>query len=242
MDTSLHDTQKKMDERLQRARQVGRKAFLVYTGLLGLAYDKVKSVLKDSQSLVEEAEQRGSTLAQEAGGRVETLRQQANTTVTEWRNAPSAAKKAEVAQTEVEGAVAEMESDGAPPAITAAAISELAPIEPLTGNHAIMTNEELTQPTILIASASADLSELLAAAAPSADQEITTPAESATPTILIASASADLSELLAAAAPSADQEITTPAESATPTILIASASADLSELLADNQATTPPEE
>ena len=197
MDISLRNTQEKLEERVKQARKVGRKAFLVSTGLFGLTYDKVKSTLKDRKSLVEEAEQRGETMTREVGERVETLRQQANATVLDWRGTQSSAtkrqKNAEVAQVEVEAAVAEMESDGGPPleaavppATPTETISELAPSELLAGNEAITAGEASTKPTILIASASADLSELLAAEALPDNEEITDQAEATKPTILIA--------------------------------------------------------
>ncbi|CAN5841560.1 hypothetical protein BH10CHL1_BH10CHL1_13870 [soil metagenome] len=229
MDVRLRSTQKSFKDRVKRARKVGRKAFLVYAGLLGLTYDKVKSVLKDSKILVEEAEQRGETMTQDVGGRVEMLRQQANVTVKDLRthgvqSAAKLNKKAKVVQTEVEAAIANMETEGGPspevatPTMPAAAISELAPIEPLTGNHAITADKELNQPTILIASASSDLSELLASAVPSTEQAISTQAESAAPTILIANASGEVSAADPSEALAGSEVSSTPEGSDQPTL------------------------
>ncbi|MCX6046044.1 MAG: hypothetical protein NT075_13115 [Chloroflexi bacterium] len=188
---------KGLDARKEQARTIARNAFWVYTGLLGLTYDKVKSILKDRKTLMAEAAQRGETIAQEVGGRVGTLRQQANTTVTELRerglqSAAKLNKKAKVAQAEVATAIANMEDEGGPPvaapapAVAAPATSELPPAEPLPENLPIVAHEESTAPTIVIASASADLSELLAAETTADVQETTPPEESTGPTILIA--------------------------------------------------------
>ena len=85
MDMSLRDVQEQAEDSVKHVRNLSRKAFYIYAGVWGMAYDQVKYLLDNSMKLVDTAEQRGEAMVQDVNKRVDTFRGQANDKVVQWR-------------------------------------------------------------------------------------------------------------------------------------------------------------
>ncbi len=86
MNLNLRNLQEQVEDSVKGTRQLGRKAALIYAGLLGLAYDQAKQMLRSSMKLVDQAEERGETIVTELNQRTEELRSQANLQTLKWRD------------------------------------------------------------------------------------------------------------------------------------------------------------
>jgi hypothetical protein len=86
MNLNLRNLQEQVEDSVKGTRQLGRKTALIYAGLLGLAYDQAKQLVKNSMQLVDQAEERGETIVSELNHRAEELRSQANLQVLKWRD------------------------------------------------------------------------------------------------------------------------------------------------------------
>jgi len=86
LNLNLRNVQEQIEDSVKGTRQLGRKAALIYAGLLGLAYDQAKQMLYSSKKLVDQAEERGETIVSELNHRTEELRSQANLQALKWRD------------------------------------------------------------------------------------------------------------------------------------------------------------
>lgn len=85
MNMNLRDVQEQAEDSMKQAGQWSRKAFYIYAGMWGMAYDNTKMVWDKSMKLVDNAEHRGETVVQDFTKRVETMRDQANHQFMQWR-------------------------------------------------------------------------------------------------------------------------------------------------------------
>jgi len=85
MNMNLRDVQEQAEDSMKQATQWSRKAFYIYAGMWGMAYDNTKMVWDKSMKLVDNAEHRGETVVQDFTKRVETMRDQANHQFMQWR-------------------------------------------------------------------------------------------------------------------------------------------------------------
>ncbi|MFN8495995.1 MAG: hypothetical protein U0350_50860 [Caldilineaceae bacterium] len=85
MNMSLRNVQEQAEDSVKQASQWSRKAFYIYAGMWGMAYDNTKMLWDKSMNLVDNAEHRGEEVMQDFTKRVENMREQANHQFMQWR-------------------------------------------------------------------------------------------------------------------------------------------------------------
>jgi hypothetical protein len=76
MNVDLRDMQEKVEDGVQSAKNMGRKAVLASVGVWGLAYDKAQDFWGAGMGLVDKAEKRGEVLEQDFGARFNKMQEQ----------------------------------------------------------------------------------------------------------------------------------------------------------------------
>jgi hypothetical protein len=76
MNVDLRDVQEKVEDSMQSAKNMGRKAVLASVGVWGLAYDKAQDFWGAGMGLVDKAEKRGEELEQDFGKRFNKVQEQ----------------------------------------------------------------------------------------------------------------------------------------------------------------------
>jgi hypothetical protein len=76
MNVDLRDVQEKVEDGVQSAKNMSRKAVLASVGVWGLAYDKAQDLWGTGMSMVDKAEKRGEVLEQDFGKRFNKVQEQ----------------------------------------------------------------------------------------------------------------------------------------------------------------------
>jgi hypothetical protein len=76
MNVDLRDMQEKVEDGVQSAKNVSRKAVLASVGMWGLAYDKAHEFWGAGMGMVDKAEKRGEELEQDFGKRFNKMQEQ----------------------------------------------------------------------------------------------------------------------------------------------------------------------